>query len=237
MTRFILEKHNRMAFIEFHEPDLDEHNVIERLNNIERSLFELSNEPNIDFIILKPAQENSQLGNRLHMHINEHLDVRVISKWEKIVLSIERLPKVTIAALSGNVSGPGVQLSLVCDYHFCLPDTTFDFSAIKFGFLPGMAIFRLAKHIGLGKAKKILITGKVIDAKCALDWGLCDEIVEDFNSSIKQFLAEIDSIQIEPIIMARQLLNNSYHDSYEDEIGDYLAAQVRCFEKTREKGR
>lgn len=224
-----------MAFIEIHEPDLDANNVLERLNNIECGIFEISNDQDIDFIIFKPAQENSQLGNRIHMYINENLDVRVISKWEKIVLSIERMPKVTIAALSGNVSGPGIQLSLVCDYHFCLPDTEFDFTAIKLGFLPGMAVFRLAKYIGLGKAKKILINDQVIDAKCALDWGLCDEITEDIDTSIKQFTAEIDRIKIEPIVMARQLLNNSYHDSYEDEIGDYLAAQVRCFEKNRER--
>lgn len=233
MTKFVLDKPNRIVFVEFDEPNLNKSNAIERLDIIESGLYELSEEGDIDFLVFKIARDNYQLDS-LNM-IYEHLDVRVISKWEKIILAIERMQKITIAALQGQVSGAGIQLSLVCDYHICLTDTTFNFSAIKLGFLPGMALFRLAKYIGLGKAKKMLITGNIIDAKCAVDWGLCDEIADDLDFAVQNFLVGIQPIQIEPTIMARLLLNNSYHDSYEDEIGDYLAAQSRCFEKIKGK--
>ena len=233
MTTYTIDNTNHIAIIQVSEPELNHDNIRERLDNIEEEIYKISKNDNIHFVVLKSSDDNSKLATRLHSYISDNLDIRVISKWEKIVSLIENMPKVTLAALYGSFNEPGFQWALACDYRVCLEQTKFRFLSIKEGFLPGMAVFRLAKYIGLGRAKKMLISGAELNALDALNWGLCDEIVTDLDQAIDQFINKIQPYEIEAILMARKLLNNSYHSSYEDEIGDYMAAQARCFENLK----
>ncbi|EHL31076.1 enoyl-CoA hydratase/isomerase family protein [Legionella drancourtii] len=230
MTVFSIDQKNNVAHIEISEPQLNTENIRERLDTIEEQFYKISQDENIYYVVIRSSDDNSPLATQLHTYIKDNLDIRIISKWEKIVSLIENMPKVTLAALHGHFNEPGFQLALACDYRLCLEDSKFGFSSIKAGFLPGMAVFRLAKYIGLGRAKKMLISGDEINAQEALNWGLCDEVVNNLDEAIIRLITQIRPKEIEAILMARKLLNNSYHASYEDEIGDYMAAQARCLE-------
>lgn len=198
------------------------------LAEFEEKLNELNNDPDIEMVVISAHKNTPSLN--FHSFVSGPLDVRVISKWEKIVVLLERLKKVTLAALEGEVSESMLQLALVCDHRICSPNTTIHFTAIRSGYLPGMALFRIAKFIGLGRAKQLLFTGEVIGAEQALTLGFVDEIVDDLDRGILEFRKFTEHKHIEAIIMARRLLNESFSQSYEDEIGGYLAAQVRCLE-------
>lgn len=237
MTKFTIDKARNLALIEVSEPELNPSNIRQRLDVLEEELYKISQDDDIYYVIMKCSDDNSKLATQLHSYIMDNLDIRVISKWEKIVSLVENMPKVTLAALHGNFNEPGFQWALACDYRVCLENTKFRFSSIKNGFLPGMAVFRLAKYIGLGRAKKMLISGDELDAQEALSWGLCDRIVNNMDNAITYFIENTQPHEIEAIIMARKLLHNSYHASYEDEIGDYMAAQARCFESLKKHKR
>ena len=156
------------------------------------------------------------------------MDIHGFNKWEKLCVRIERLPKVTIAALDGEARGGGVQLALVCDARIGTPRTTLQLDEVHKGFLPGMATFRLAKYIGLGNAKRIIMQCPVIDADEAAALGILDEVCDDLDVAVGATIAAFGPIHTVSVTLARRLLNESFATPFEHAIGNFLAAQHRA---------
>jgi enoyl-CoA hydratase/carnithine racemase len=156
------------------------------------------------------------------------MDIHGFNKWEKMCSRIERLPKVTVAAVEGDVIGGGFQLALVTDVRVAHPSARFQLPEVKLGFLPGMAVFRLAKYIGIGAAKRLILQSEVLDADAAHDLRLVDVVSEDIDNAITGVIARFRPIRPVTVQLARRLLNESFHDSFEDAIGHFLAAQHRA---------
>ena len=91
--------------------------------------------------------------------------------------SIEKLEIPVIAAISGYALGGGLELALACDIRICSADAKLGLPEIKLGVFPGAGgTQRLPRIIGLGRAKEMVLTGNPIDARKALDFGLCNII-------------------------------------------------------------
>ncbi len=163
---------------------------------------------------------------------DQPVDIHGFNKWEKACVRIERLPKVTVAAMQGEVRGGGLQLALVCDVRIASPDAVFQLPEVKSGFLPGMATFRLAKYVGLGRAKRLIMQCPEFDAHKAVALGLIDEVAYDLDEGVQ---AAIDNfLPVHPVVvqLARRLLNESYATDFENAIGNFLAAQHRAVTQT-----
>jgi enoyl-CoA hydratase len=86
---------------------------------------------------------------------------------------IERFPRPTIAAVNGYALGGGCELALACDIRIASDTAKFGQPELGLGIIPGAgATQRLPRIIGLGRAKHLILTGDVIDAKQALEIGL-----------------------------------------------------------------
>ena len=160
------------------------------------------------------------------------MDIHGFNKWEKLCVRIERLPKVTIAAMEGDVIGGGFQLALVCDSRIASPTASFQLNEVFLGFLPGMACFRLAKYIGLGRAKRIIMQCPILDAHKAESLGLVDSVFYDLEEGIRQTIDIFGPIHTVTIELARRLLNESFATDFENAIGNFLAAQHRAITQT-----
>lgn len=163
---------------------------------------------------------------------DQALDIHGFNKWEKVCVRIERLPKITVAALEGAVTGGGVQLALVCDARIASPEATLQLNEVRLGFLPGMATYRLAKYVGLGRAKRIIMQCPVITADHAVEMGLLDEVTETLSQTLEQTIARFQPIHPAVIQLARRLLNESFAVDFEEAIGNFLAAQHRAVTQT-----
>jgi enoyl-CoA hydratase len=160
------------------------------------------------------------------------LDIHGFNLWEKICVRIERLPKATIVLLEGDVVGAGVQLALACDARLALPSAKLQLDEVHLGFLPGMATFRLAKYVGLGRAKRLIMRCPIIGAEEARDLGIVDEIVPDAEAGIAAAIQSFGPIHTVAVEVSRRLLNESFGTSFEDAIGHFLAAQHRSIRQT-----
>ena len=160
------------------------------------------------------------------------MDIHGFNKWEKCCVRIERLPKITIAAMEGAVIGGGMQLALVCDARIATSDLCMQLNEVRLGFLPGMATFRLAKYIGLGRAKRLIMQCPELSAEEALDLGLIDSIAEDLEVAIAETIASFEPIHPVTLELARRLLNESFAVDFENAIGNFLAAQHRSITQT-----
>jgi len=86
---------------------------------------------------------------------------------------IERFPRPTIAAVNGYALGGGCELALACDIRIAADTAKFGQPELGLGIIPGAgATQRLPRIIGMGRAKHLILTGDIVDAKQALEIGL-----------------------------------------------------------------
>lgn len=165
-------------------------------------------------------------------HPDKPMDIHGFNKWEKICRRLENLPMTTIAMVDGAAHGGGFQMALVCDLRICTNRTILQLPEAHLGFIPGMASFRLAKYVGLGHAKRIIITCAKIESKEATDLGIMDHVAESSEVGIAWALDALGPNHSVAVTLTRRLLNESFSDSWEDAVGHFLAAQHRSISQT-----
>ena len=91
--------------------------------------------------------------------------------------ALDRIPKVTIAAVNGYALGGGCELSMTADFRFAADNAKFGQPEIKLGIIPGAGgTQRLARLIGISKAKEWVYGGEIHDVQVAHDLGLVDRV-------------------------------------------------------------
>ena len=92
--------------------------------------------------------------------------------------AIEECSKPVVAAINGVAIGAGLELALVCDVRVASELAYFALPELRHHIIPGCgATLRLARHIGLGRAKEMLMLGRRVRADEALAWGLVQRVV------------------------------------------------------------
>ncbi|MBB3660988.1 enoyl-CoA hydratase/carnithine racemase [Rhizobium sp. BK650] len=159
------------------------------------------------------------------------LDVDIYRKWEQLFDRVRQLPVATIALVDGRCTGLHLELALVVDASIAVEGSTFEIPEIRMGYLPGMSIFRLAKQVGLGAARRLLLKGETWSATSAVNNGLIDEMCEPSQAQqrIVGISQQLTAENITAVRMGRRLLEESFSTSYEDGLGHFFAAQHRCF--------
>src|SRR4051794_34166722 len=90
---------------------------------------------------------------------------------------IERCPKPWIAAINGLALGGGCELALACDLRVMDPAAQIGLTEVRIGVIPGGGgTVRLARVIGLGRARDLILTGRRVEADEALAMGLANRI-------------------------------------------------------------
>lgn len=91
--------------------------------------------------------------------------------------ALAAIPKPTVAAITGYALGGGLNLSLAADWRVAGDNVRFGVTEILAGLVPAGGTSRLARTVGLSKAKDMVFSGRFLDAKEALALGLLDEMV------------------------------------------------------------
>lgn len=103
---------------------------------------------------------------------------RYIGRFQDVFTRLERLPKITIAAINGFALGGGCELTLACDMRIAAEDAQMGQPEILLGVIPGAGgTQRLPRIVGVGRAKELIYTGRMVGAEEALRIGLVNEVV------------------------------------------------------------
>ena len=90
---------------------------------------------------------------------------------------LETLPIPTIAAVNGFALGGGCELSMSCDIRLASENAVFGQPEVGLGITPGFGgTQRMARLIGMGKAKELIYTARNIKAPEALSIGLVQAV-------------------------------------------------------------
>jgi enoyl-CoA hydratase/carnithine racemase len=97
---------------------------------------------------------------------------------QEFTRALARLPKPTVAAITGYALGGGCEVALACDFRIAADDARLGQPEILLGIIPGAGgTQRLARLVGPSKAKDLVFSGRFVKADEALAIGLVDAVV------------------------------------------------------------
>ncbi|MEM0022441.1 MAG: enoyl-CoA hydratase-related protein [Archaeoglobaceae archaeon] len=141
---------------------------------------------------------------------------------------IEELEIATIAAINGFALGGGLELAMACDIRIASNKAKLGQPEINLGIIPGAGgTQRLPRLVGLGMAKKLVLTGEIIDANEAFRIGLVDEIVE--HEKLMERAKEIANKIAEKSEIAVKLAKRSLNASMNTPLRDGLRYEASLF--------
>ncbi len=140
-------------------------------------------------------------------------DPATLSRLAWNVAAPERCPKPVIARLRGYAFGVGFELALACDFRLAAEDVVLALPEIKLGMIPGSGgTQRLARLIGLGRAKDAIMRGRRIPAQEALALGLVTEVVpvDELDEAVDRLVHELGQLSPLALATAKRVLNHAY---------------------------
>ncbi|MEJ2634949.1 MAG: enoyl-CoA hydratase-related protein [Calditrichia bacterium] len=136
-------------------------------------------------IILTGSGEKAFVAGADIEAISHHDDIsgRIFAlRGQKVFRFIEKLEKPVIAAVNGFALGGGCELAMACHIRIASENARFGQPEINLGLIPGYGgTQRLPRLIGKGQALSMLLSGEMITADQALQFGLVKEIVPGTN--------------------------------------------------------
>ncbi len=112
---------------------------------------------------------------------------------QNLFQKVEDFPRPVIAAIDGYALGGGLELALACDLRVASKTAKVGLPEVTLGIYPAAGgTWRLPKVVGMGRAKDLVFTGRVVDADEAFSWGLFERLVDsDALAEAKRVAATI----------------------------------------------
>lgn len=154
-----------------------------------------------------------------------------LGPWERFLHRLETMDKLVLCLLHGYFIGGGLQLALACDIRIATPTAKTGLPAVKEGLIPSMGPWRLARQIGLGRAKQLCLLGNLIDGAEAHRIGLVDHLVPEdgAEAAFERLLADYAACAGEAGRATKRYLNASFAMGFEESFALYMKLQGEVF--------
>ncbi len=149
-------------------------------------------------------------------------------RWDRALRLLELSDKLVLCAMQGYALGGGLQLPLACDIRIAASDCQLGLPAAKEGFIPGLGVFRLPRYIGLGRAKRMALSGENVDGNEALRIGLVDYVVppESFDEAVEALTQQYLALSSEGARQTKLMLSAFQDYSHGQFFEEYLRRQA-----------
>jgi isomerase DpgB len=165
----------------------------------------------------------------------DELTVALVSKWERALRRLERLPAVTVALASGDCGGTAFEALLAADYRIVTSATRLIVPVRHGATWPGMALYRLAhESTPTAAVRRAALFGTPLSATDALAAHLVHEVTDDVSGALAAFEALTGDVAGTELAIRRQLLAEATSASFEDALGAHLAACDRMLRRAAE---
>jgi methylglutaconyl-CoA hydratase len=156
-------------------------------------------------------------------------DARRIAKMLRRIWSF---PRPMIAAVNGPAYAGGCGIATLCDFTLAVREATFGYTEVKIGFLPAIVSVFLTRQIGDKRSRDLLLTGRVIEAAEAKEFGMVTEVVPDGHLEERTLELANDLIAASPssLTRAKQLLTSAAAAGVDHDLERAILenARIRC---------
>jgi 2-(1,2-epoxy-1,2-dihydrophenyl)acetyl-CoA isomerase len=155
---------------------------------------------------------------------------RVEGGINQVISELRRLAKPVVAAVNGKAAGTGFSIALACDFILASQDATFSSTYINIGISPdgGLSYF-LNRLVGPLKTAELVMTGKAISAKKALEMGLLsgvvpvDRLLEE-ATSLAAYFASGPTLALGKV---KRLMDTAVYYSLEEQLEEERQALIQ----------
>jgi enoyl-CoA hydratase len=217
-STLLITKQDGYAVVQFNRPDVLNALNIKLMQELVEALETLDADNDVRAIILTGNEKAFAAG----ADIREMSDASAVemlirdqfARWDRI----RKIKSPIIAAVSGFALGGGCELSMTCDMIIASETAKFGQPEINIGVMPGAGgTQRLTRAVGKAKAMEIVLTGKMISAQEALQWGLVNKVVpvEMYLEEAKSLAGEIASKPPVAVRLAKEAVLKAFDTTIE----------------------
>jgi len=170
-----------IATITINRPDVLNALNLQVLNELLIVIGEASSDPNVKVLILTGAGRSFVAGADIEQMRNftTRQGLAFGDFGHSVILGLETMDKPVLAAVNGFALGGGTELALGCDFIYASAKAKFGQPEVNLGIIPGFGgTQRLARTVGMNKARELIYSGAVISAEEAMRIGLVAEMFE-----------------------------------------------------------
>jgi len=148
----------------------------------------------------------------------------------RLLRTLYDLPKPTIAAVNGAAVAGGMGLATVCDFTLAVPEAKFGYTEVRIGFVPAIVSAFLREQIGDKRARDLLLTGRLIEAREASDLGLVTRVVpaDDLMPEAHALAAKLLQNSPQAMRATKRLLSDYARARLDREVAAAIAANVEA---------
>ena len=186
---------------------------ITTLTQLRDRLQEVAEDEQMRVVILTGAGEKAFVAGADIKYMSG-LDVDQAKAWGALGHEagrlLETMPKPTIAAVNGFALGGGCELALACDIRYAASTAKLGQPEVNLGIIPGWGgTQRLARVCGLGVAKELIFTGRIVDAEEALRIGLVNAVHDPVLEKARETAELLASKSPVSLRLMKQLANRA----------------------------
>jgi enoyl-CoA hydratase/carnithine racemase len=243
----------QLGIITLNRPDRRNALSLELMRELIRCLDEMSGDANVRAIILASTGKAFSSGHDLSEMVGRTVaDYRhLFDVCTELMLKIQSIPQPVIAQVQGIATAAGCQLVATCDLAVAADTAQFATPGVKIGLFCTTPMVALSRAVGRKHAMEMLLTGKMVDAKTAVEWGLINRAVPaaDLESETRRlacqiaqassftialgkqaYYAQIDLDQPKAYAYAKEVMTmNSLADDAQEGISAFLEKRAACW--------
>jgi len=202
---------------------------IATLTELRDRLRELADDESVRAVILTGAGEKAFVAGADIKYMSG-LDVDAAKAWGALGHEagrlLETMPKPTVAAINGFALGGGCELALACDIRHAATTAKLGQPEVNLGIIPGWGgTQRLARVCGVGVAKELIFTGRLVAAGEALRIGLVNAVHDPVLEKARETARVLAAKSPIALRAMKELANRALGGNHEDN----LAAEADAF--------
>ena len=243
----------QLGIITLNRPDRRNALSLDLMRELISCLDEMTRETNIRAIVLaasgKVFSSGHDLSEMVGRTVNDYR--RLFDVCTELMMKIQSIPQPVIAQIQGVAMAAGCQLVATCDLSIASDQAAFATPGVKIGLFCTTPMVALSRAVGRKRAMEMLLTGKLVDAATAAEWGLINRVVPaaELESATRElackiaeassftvalgkqaYYAQVDLDQPKAYAYAKEVmtLNSLAHDAQEG-ISAFLEKRVACW--------
>jgi enoyl-CoA hydratase/carnithine racemase len=224
-----LERRGDIAELVMNRPEVLNAENWQMAHDFHAALDELEKASDVRAVVVTGQGSSFSSGVDLRALSAGELKIDWFRSFDEAMLRLERLDALTVAKIRGYAIGGGLQVALACDLRVAAPSVKLGLPAVMEALIPGMGTYRLPRFIGLGRARRLVLTGELVDAAEALRIGLVDWVVPDekLDETVQSVIAGV--LKGSPVAQAfsKKLVTDAFESDFDSAFAKYLDYQER----------
>jgi enoyl-CoA hydratase/carnithine racemase len=151
--------------------------------------------------------------------------------WLEAANLLEEMPKATVCAIQGGCIGGALETALACDLRVAAADAILGLPETRIGLIPDVGgSSRLPQVVGLGRAKELIMTGRLINGEEAERIGLVNRAVPaaELDQAVEQLVGELLACAPVAVGLAKRAMDASARPALSTTLELEVALQEVC---------